>query len=187
LVLAARLVVVLVAVALLGAACGADTPTAGESKESHEAQLAQLRAQTIARIPGASDLQREILSDLYVSPAEADRAAADVIDCMAQQGYETTAKWDSVDSTMQFTTRNKNGPQQTRVVMDQCWNERFGVVGEMLAAQGALSFEQTQALERRMIACLAESGIEVDQWPTDIAQGDLSVESDCYDRSVSGL
>ena len=55
------------------------------------------------------------------------------------------------------------------------------LVGDAIAIQYALSSDQVKALENRMIDCLASSGINVAEWPSEDVV-DPAIEARCYDQ-----
>lgn len=183
---------------LLVAGCGSGRSSSGGSTDAYTAGLAAARAETIASISSGSALEQEILSDLLVTRAEADRAAADVIECASEQGLTVTAAWDPVNRGIDFTTRGSaakdSASNEVRVLeaesFDQCWRDRYLAVGEMLALQNALSPAQSSALEKAMIICLGDKGIAISSWPADVDtnNGDaLQIEAACYDSAIADI
>ncbi len=167
---------------LTGSTC-AGSERSSEDSTTYQQELDDARARVESLLPTASALQQQVLDDSYVTPAEADKTAADVIDCAAKRGVTTMASWDSGDHTMAFNTRIDN--DETMAVFDDCWESRYSLVGETLAIQYALSDSQVKRLEDLMIECLAKGGIEIDRWPS--ADVDPAVESMCYDNSSAQL
>ena len=81
-----RLCWVLLVLGLVTASCSTDS-----SADDREEMLAVMRQEIVEALPEASPTQQEILADLHVSPGEADRAAAEVVECASAQGVAVTA------------------------------------------------------------------------------------------------
>ena len=142
----------------------------------------QREALNVAIESGAgTDLERDILADGYVSPTEADKAAADVVGCAEEQGVTVTASWDEGSRSMEFTTRLSS--DNASEIFEACWDDRYALVGDAIALQYSLSSAQVQALENGMIDCLERSGITVGEWPGEDVP-DPAVEARCYDEVI---
>ena len=164
---------------VLSAGCG----DAGTVEPAPEDQLDQQREALEAAIQAGagSSLERDVLADGFVSPAEADKTAADVIVCAEEQGVTVTASWDEGSRSMEFTTRLS--ADNASEIFDTCWDERYALVGDAIAIQYALTSDEIEALENGMIDCLASSGIVVTEWPSgDVT--DLAIEAQCYDEVI---
>lgn len=176
------LAAIIVSTGALAACSGESSSTSDGPAVDIEREQAALDARIAAG--DGTDLQLEILTDGYVSPAEADQAAADVVVCAAAEGVVVSASWDGGTQSMEFRTRlDSDGAQG---VFRTCWDERYALVGDAIALQYALSEEQEDELERRMLDCLAEEGIEVSEWPG-AGTPDPAVESRCYDQVIASV
>lgn len=159
---------------------------AGTAEPAPEDQLTQQRAALDAAIESGAgtDLERDVLADGYVSPAEADRAAVDVVGCAWEQGVRVTASWDEGSQSMEFTTRLSS--DNASEIFHACWDDRYALVGDAIALQYSLSSAQVKALENGMIDCLERSGIAVDEWPGGDVP-DPAVEARCYDEVIPDI
>ena len=108
-------------VLLFGAACGG----AGTAEPAPEYQLDQQREALDAAIDAGAGtrLERDVLADGFVSPAEADQTAADVIACAEERGVTVTASWDEGSRSMEFTTRLSSA--NASEISETCWDERY--------------------------------------------------------------
>lgn len=172
--------VTLIAALVLGS-CGRGGTGADPSRGERNAELTSLRAELEAKIPQASPLEREILADRFVSRAEIDRAAAEVVSCMDVYGIESGVSWNERDKRLQFTIRADDNDRSKVDKLHEC-QKRAAVVFDALSLQYALDGAQEKRLEGLMIDCLAAKGIKVSQWPADNV--DSAVEATCYDASI---
>ena len=180
---ACRFCRVLVVLGLATASCGADS-----SADDREEMLTVMRQEIVEALPEASPTQQEILADLHVSPGEADRASAEVVDCASSQGVAVTPLPQD-DGGMSFSTFVGQPEDEDAVyaVFDDCYDSLFWLTANALALQNALSSEEIKRRDGLVLDCLVAAGFDVGSWPDVQSEPDPSVEADCVDSAMSRL
>ena len=182
-----RLCWALLLLGLVAASCGADS--SAEDREDREEMLAVMRQEIVEALPEASPTQQEILADLHVTPGEADRVRAEVIECASARGVTVTLL-PQESGRVAFETfggRSDESMDAALAVFDECYESLFWLTGNALALQDALSSEETDRLNALVLDCLVAAGFDVGSWPDVRSEPDPSVESDCVDSAMSRL
>ncbi len=178
-----RLCWVLVVLGLVTASC-----SAASSADDREEMLTVMRQKIVEALPEASPTQQEILADLHVSPGEADRAAAEVVDCASSQGV-TVTPLPQDDGGMHFRTFGGQ-PEEAEAafaVYEDCHDSLFWLTANALALQNALSSEEIERRDGLVLDCLVAAGFDVGSWPDVQSEPDPSVEVDCVDSAMNKL
>ena len=178
-----RLCWVLLVLGLASASCSTDS-----SANDREEMLTVMRQEIVEALPEASPTQQEILADLHVSPGEADRASAEVVDCASSQGV-TVTPLPQDDGGMHFRTLVGQPEDQDAVlaVFDDCYDSLFWLTANALALQNALSSEEIERRDGLVLDCLVAAGFDVGSWPDVQSEPDPSVEADCVDSAMNKL
>jgi len=181
---------VVVLVGLVAVSC-ADDSSAGD-REDREEMLTVLRQEIVEALPEASPTQQEILADFHVSPGEADRAAAEVVDCARAQGVAVKPiRHDSGGMGFETVVGGPGDEQEDMdaayAVYEDCHNSLFWLTENALALQNALSSEELKRRDGLVLDCLVAAGFDVGSWPDVQSEPDPSVESDCVDSAMSKL
>ena len=181
-----RLCWVLLVLGLTSASCSTDS-----SVDDREEMLAVMRQEIVEALPEASPTQQEILADLHVSPGEADRAAAEVVDCASSQGVTVTAI--PSDTGIRFDTivgwpeDRQEDMDAVLAVFDDCYDSLFWLTANALALQNSLSSEEIERRDGLVLDCLVAAGFDVGSWPDVQSEPDPSVEADCVDSAMNKL
>ena len=183
---ACRFCWVLVVLGVLAASCGADS--SAEDRNDREEMLTVMRQEIVAALPEASPTQQEILADLHVSPGEADRAAAEVVDCASSQGVTVTAiPHDSGGMSFNTFVGQPEDMDAVLAVYEDCHDSLFWLTDNALALQNALSSEEIKRRDDLVLDCLLAAGFDVGSWPDVQSEPDPSVEADCVDSAMNSL
>ena len=185
-----RLCWVLVLVSLAAVSCAADS-SAGDRGDREE-MLTVMRQKIIEALPEASPTQQEILADFHVSPGEADRAAAEVVDCARAQGVAVKPiRHDSGGMGFETVLGQVGDEQDDKnaayEVYEDCHNSLFWLTENALALQNALSSEELKCRDGLVLDCLVAAGFDVGSWPDVQSEPDPSVDSDCVNSAMSKL
>ncbi len=170
----------LLVLGLVAASCGSDS-----SADDREAMLTVMRQEIVEALPEASPTQKEILADMYVSPGEADRASAEVVDCARSQGVTVTP----IPSGGFDTLGGQPGEEAEAAfaIANDCIESRFRLIDRALALQNALSSEEIERRDGLVLDCLVAAGFDVGSWPDVQSEPDPSVEADCVDSAMNKL
>ena len=182
-----RLCWVLLVLGLVTASCSTDS-----SADDREEMLAVMRQEIVEALPEASPTQQEILADLHVSPGEADRAAAEVVECASAQGVAVTAiphdsggmRFDTIVGRVEDEQEDKDA---ALAIFDDCYDSLFWLTADALALQNSLSSEEIARRDDLVLDCLVAAGFDVGSWPDVQSEPDPSVEADCVDSAMNKL
>ena len=181
-----RLCWVMLVLGLVAASCGAGSSAA--DREDREEMLAVMRQEIVAALPEASPTQQEILADLHVSPGEADRAAAEVVECARAQGVAVTPlPQDSGGLHFEIFGGRSEDMDAAMAVYEDCSDSLFWLTANALALQNALSSEEIERRDGLVLDCLVAAGFDVGSWPDVQSDPDPSVEADCVDSAMNKL
>ena len=187
---ACRLCWVLLVLGMVAASCGADS--SAEDRDDREEMLTVMRQEIVEALPEASPTQQEILADLHVSPGEADRAAAEVVECASAQGVTATAipqdtggmRFDTIVGRVEDEQEDKDA---ALAIFDDCYDSLFWLTADALALQNSLSSEEIARRDDLVLDCLVAAGFDVGSWPDVQSEPDPSVEADCVDSAMNKL
>ena len=180
---ACRFCWVLLVLGLATTSCGADS-----SADDREEMLTVMRQKIVEALPGASPTQQEILADLHVSPGEADRAAAEVVECASAQGVAVTAiPHDSGGMSFSTFVGQPENEAAVYAVYEDCHDSLFRLTDHALALQNSLSSEEIKRRDGLVLDCLVAAGFDVGSWPDVQSEPDPSVEADCVDSAMNKL
>ncbi len=187
---ACRLCWVLVLLGLIAASCVTDS--SADDHEDREEMLTVMRQEIVEALPEASPTQQEILADFHVSPGEADKAAAEVVECARAQGV-TVTPIPSDTGGMRFDTfvgrvgNEQEDMDATYAVFEDCHNSLFWLTENALTLQNAWSSEEIERRDGLVLDCLVAAGFDVGSWPDVQSEPDPSVEADCVDSAMNKL
>lgn len=167
--------------ALLAAGCSqaiSDSPE-GSSNLGPQEELERQRIETM--LPSASAVQQEVLADGYVTLGEADKTAAEVVNCSAEQGVLVEPLYVSGEINFQV----HGGPieevaEEASNIFERCYEEQFFLVASMLAMQNSLSDDETKRINQLVLDCLAVKGVIVESWPDTEQEIDAATEAECF-------
>ncbi len=186
---ATRLRWVLAVLGLVTASCGSGTTA--EERADREQMLTVMRQEIIEALPNASPTQQQILADLHVSPGEADKAAAEVVDCAKAQGVTVTPLPEtggmSFETILGTTQSSEEHIDAVMKISDDCYNALFWLTANALALQNTLSSDEIERRNALVLDCLVAAGFEVGSWPNVQSEPDPAIEADCVDSAMSQL
>ena len=180
--LADRFCWTLVVIALTALSCSAD-----QADDDREEMLVVMRQEIVEALPEASPTQQEILADLHVSPGEADRAAAEVVECASSQGVTVTPIWKSTGMHFSVSGPTSEIAHANHKIYESCQQSFFWLTANVLALQNSLSSEEIERRDGLVLDCLVAAGFDVGSWPDVQSEPDPSVEADCVDSAMNKL
>ena len=182
---ATRLCWVLAVLVVVAASCGSANST--QERADREQMLTVMRQEIIEALPNASPTQQQILADLHVSPGEADRAAAEVVDCAKAQGVTVTPLPETGGMSFDYVIGRPENRDAVMKLFDDCYNALFWLTANALALQNALSSDEIERRNALVLDCLVAAGFEVGSWPDVQSEPDPAIEAECVDSAMSQL
>lgn len=126
------------------------------------------------RIAAAEGVQAEILADRVVTRTELERAAGQVEACLERHGVQPESfAFEAGDLRVRFSDDTPAGLDDQSAVYDQCVDQEFRLVVEVFNLNHRRLPEDSDASRTRIIECINEQGIDVEDLddpdiPTDI-------------------
>lgn len=146
-----------------------------------------VREEILARSSTGSELQQEILSDGFVTDAEADQAASALVECAAEKDVRVTPIQRDEGLGFEYYGRTLQDPMEAMDIFTRCENAEYLLVGQLLGVQRSRSPEDEAELAKLVTECLLEAGIPVGQWPNVDVEPDPSTEATCVDEAELAL